>query len=170
MLYLSFIIFMACIARMAGGGLWAERLPHPVPEIIFGLCFGVANYLAFENVWLALAVWVWCYAWMETGHGTVLSWGLNPDDATGARRQTLTPVVEFICRKLGVPFGSVNYCRIFMAVKGFLIGLPVGGIVLAVLWPLAYETGERLRKHEVSEFTSGAFAAMAILLFNFIIM
>ena len=188
MLYAAFIILMIFLARAAGGGFGAEYLRAKedggampfnlsfLPEIIFGISFGAASYVFSGNFFYAACVSIWCYLWMETGHGTVLQWGADPQAAKGERRHTLTPVVEWICRQINartdfyIEFGDINYCRIFMAVKGFLIGLPFGGLPLAVLWPLAYESKRYTKSHAITEMLSGAFAALAILLFCFIFM
>lgn len=163
-----FILYMAFLARASGGGFGADKLPSwtkPIPEMLFGLAFGGAVYLVTGNLFLTALAGVWSYAWMETGHGTILQWGASPEDAQGERRQRLTPVIEFLSDKFGFTYGDINYCRLFMAVKGFLIGLPVGGIVLAILWPLAYETKRWTKNHALTEMLSGVFAAVAILIF-----
>lgn len=158
--------YMAITARQSGGGLGAQYLPRWLtwlPELFFAAGFGLA---AFQYGGLAAAViaTAWSYIWMQTGHGTVLQWGRDPSQAEG-RTQTLTPVVNWLAERFGFTLGDVNYCRLFMAVKGFLIGLPVGGLPLAILWPLAYEIGVRVKRHEVSELLSGAFAGFSIVLF-----
>lgn len=161
-----FILYMAITARQSGGGLGAQYLSPKltwVPEVFFAAGFGLAAY-QYGGIVGAVIVTAWSYLWMQTGHGTVLQWGRDPAQAVG-RTQTLTPLVNLIAEKLGYSVGDVNYCRLFMAVKGFLIGLPVGGIALAVLWPAAYEIGVRLKRHEVSEIVSGAFAGISILVF-----
>lgn len=163
----AFIIaYMAITARQSGGGLGAQYLPRWLtwlPEVFFAAGFGFA---AFQyGGWIAAALaTAWSYIWMQTGHGTVLQWGRDPSQAAG-RTQTLTPYVNVFALALNLPVGGVGYCRLFMAVKGFLIGLPVGGLPLAVLWPLAYEIGVRVKRHEVSELLSGAFSGISIVAF-----
>lgn len=157
---------MAVTARQSGGGLGAQYLPRWLtwlPEVFFAAGFGYAAY-QYGGLVAAVIATAWSYIWMQTGHGTVLHWGKNPEHATGERTQTLTPVVNWLAKRLGLTIGEVGYCRLFMAVKGFLIGLPVGGILLAVLWPLAYEIGVRVKRHEVSELLSGAFSGVNIYL------
>lgn len=166
MIYATIIAIMTILARMAGGGFGADRFKLAmIPEVLFGACFGVAYYMAFDSLILSTIVTVWSYLWMETGHGTVLHWGANPSAATGERRQRLTPVVEWLSDRLGLRYGGIGYCRLFMALKGFLIGLPVGGIPLAILWPLAYETKLYHKNHAITEMLSGAFAGISICLF-----
>lgn len=167
-----------------------------LPEILFGATLGAAFWLAlyllgvpgwwlltadgFHHIGPALAavaagaVAVWCYAWMETGHGDVLGWGRQQKASEKDRTQTLTPVVDALADLLGITktlsdgfSPTTGYCRLFMSVKGFLIGLPFGGVILAVLWPLAYEVGARLRgrvsfdPHALTELLGGAGAGVA---------
>lgn len=180
MVKIIIILLQAVLSRMSGGGFGAEKLHRRLkmlPEILFALVFAATILSVSTNWFLAVFVFVWCFLWMETGHGVVLPWG-EPipdgsfkDEMLNGRKQTLTPVVDFLARRLGIsterPDGvySVNYCRLFMAVKGFLIGLPVGGVVLAVLWPLGYEIGKRLKNAELCEILSGAGAGIAIVTF-----
>jgi hypothetical protein len=102
------------------------------------------------------------------------------------RTQSLTPLVDWIARKLnrisskltsatGIEFPHIStvpdggylhsrgYCRLFMAVKGFVIGA-AGAFSLILLWPLAYEIGKRFQNHALSELLSGAFAGVALVL------
>lgn len=165
MIELLIIPYMALMARLSGGGYFADKIPKPLPEILFGAGFGFFYWQIFDNTTAAALALVWSFAWMETGHGSVLKW-----EGRGNRRQFLTPIVDFIYSALPAALkGGKNYCRLFMAVKGFLIGLPVGGVLLAILWPLAYEIGHRLRRHEVSELLSGVFAGASILVFYFVL-
>lgn len=159
---------MAVLSAYAGGSLpGSHKLDRCgltwLPEAIFAAHIGVFAAVTYAGSWGGVAVTVWSYLWMQTGHGTVLQWGRDPSQAVG-RTQTLTPVVNWLAERFGFTLGDVNYCRLFMAVKGFLIGLPVGGLPLAILWPLAYEIGVRVGKHEVSELLSGAFAGISIFL------
>ena len=145
-----------------------------LPEVFFAAGFGYAAYQ--YGGWIAAVMaTAWSYLWMQTGHGTVLAWGKPQHISEISRVQTLTPFVDALADKLGInkTIGnpeegighSINYCRLLMAVKGFLIGLPVGGILLAVLWPLAYEIGVRVKNHTVSELLSGTFAGISISIF-----
>jgi len=162
-----------------------------LPEIIFGITMGafffyVLHYCGVPEwqlitrggqyaigPWvsgiISLAVAVRCYLWMETGHGIVLPWGGLLPYAQRFRTQTLSPVVDWLADKLGIQkvqedgySRTLNYCRLFMAVKGLLIGLPFGGLILMVWWPAAYEMGARLRgkvkfdSHALTEMVAGA--------------
>lgn len=108
----------------------------------------------------------WFYIWMQTGHANALPWGrpgFNPN-----RKNTLTPVVHKLCSWLNIELYSVNYARLFMSVKGFLMGLPLGGLPLAVLFPLGYELGHRYDadRHDLKELAAGAGIGIALLLFR----
>jgi len=166
MINLLIIPYMAVMAAWSGGSLWpSQYLPKRItwlPEAFFAL--GVVYAL-----WPILGPWsllagAWSYAWQQSATGPALQWGRDPVHAM-ARPRRLSPVINFISDRLGFERGDVNYCRTWMAVKGFLITLPVGGIVGAVLWPLGYEVGHRVGRHVVSELLSGAGAGVAIVLF-----
>jgi len=162
------------------GGIMPFNLSM-LPEILFGAAFGAAFYIVTGWALAALACAIWSYLWMETGHGPVLQWGRNPAAAQGTRRQRLTPLVNAMCKGISIPvtkkksiqihglgyeIGGVEYCRLFMAVKGFLIALPVGGILNAFLWPACYEIGNgRLKEQEISELFSGFAAFVSIMAF-----
>lgn len=162
-----------------------------LPEILFGATMGLFFYYVLHvfgvTDWqlitrgghymighclsstVSVAVAVRCYLWMETGHGIVLTWGGLLPYAQRFRTQTLSPVVDWLADKLGIQkvqedgySRTLNYCRLFMAVKGFLIGLPFGGVFLALWWPASYEAGARLRgkvpfdSHALTELVAGA--------------
>lgn len=185
-------LVMAVLARASGGGYGARHLDQFkltwLPEFFFSYVFGAAVTLTYPDInigmgwqfgsalvpnaeyhfdiripsWaIGAAAQIWSYLWMQTGHGTVLHWGDDPSQAIG-RTQTLTGVVNFIARLLNIEIGSKGYCRLFMAVKGFCIGLPVGGLPLAILWPAGYEIGHARKNHAMSEHLSGLGAAIAI--------
>lgn len=133
-----------------------------LPEVLFALGFVYA-------LWPAIGLWalldgLWSYGWMQSGTGPALQWGKDPEDGM-ARPRTLSPVVNWISDRLGFKRGDVNYCRAWMAIKGLLITLPVGGLGL-ILWPLGYEIGERLGSNTYRELLSGAGAGVAILTFS----
>lgn len=165
------IIYMALMSRMSGMR-WPllDRFKITwLPELFFAAGFGWAAYQYGGWIAAPLAV-AWSYIWMQTGHRAILHWGMEPIRDPD-RKQFLTPFVDWLAKRLGIVKNSTPYCRLFMAVKGFLIGLPVGGVVLAVLWPLAYEIGARLRgkvkfdPHIVAEVLAGAGAGLAIAFF-----
>lgn len=190
MIYLGIIIGMALLSRMAGGGLGAHHLDKYkltwLPELLFAWFFGFAAAAEFDAEAKSLAFIVgalWSYIWMQTGHGVVLPWGKALGFEHRNRTQTLSPVVDFIADRLKIQKTQAdgysrtrNYCRLFMAVKGFLIGLPAGGLPLAILWPLGYEIGNRYgewarphiaRKYKaaaIAEFLAGAGAGVTVCL------
>lgn len=160
-----------------------------IPELLFALPFGGCASLFYTDiiaVLIALAAGTaWSYFFMQRGHGVVLPWGDEAKPGNRTRSQTLDkisdPLAKLFRIKKWKPDGysrTVEYCRLFMAVKGFLIGLPTGpgAIVLTVLWPLSYEIGHRLRgypvtvgrkridPHTFTELLSGVGAAIAILM------
>jgi hypothetical protein len=105
---------------------------------------------------------------MQSATAPGIHWGkggYNPN-----RTSTLKPFVDFIntlsIRKwrIGPHYdpSTVEYCRLYMGVKGFLIGLPVGGLPLAILWPLGYELGHRSGREDLIEFLAGSGAGIAI--------
>jgi hypothetical protein len=161
----------AFTARLSGGGFFAPILnkkgeidPNTgkdkggkspfnltwLPEVTFAAMFAVGNYVVFEIWWLALLSLVWSYLWMQTGHGTAYHMGFYPEEAlkidpkTGKRRvQTLSPVIDPLCKAIGAPLGGPVYCWLFMGLKGFLIALPVlpAALMNLVFWPLSYWIG-----------------------------
>lgn len=164
-LVVIYVLAMAAIGRMCGGGLGAEKLrkkgspeggvmPYNlswIPEVLFGLGLGlpVTMVLKQHELWLFMAALVgagcsaWSYGWMETGHRNAYSFlfkNFNP-----WKPHTLDPVVQKICRQLGVKVWSKQYCWVFMGVKGFLIGLPIFpfGLLLTVIWPAWYAFGAK---------------------------
>lgn len=169
---------MALCAAYAGGSMpFAQILDREadvfgrkisfawLPEALFAIPFGfyVADQIGgFAGELGGLIAFLWSYGWMQTGHGAVLAWG-NPNPE---REHTLTPVVNWLADYFNIDRGGVGYCRLFMAVKGFLIGVPTGpgAIVTAILWPAAYEIGYRARWHHgFTEALTGIAAALAIL-------
>jgi len=178
-----------------------------LPELLFAFAFGgvaawathtlISAWLTpFAVEWLVtllaclfatmvfVRVTAWSYAWMQTGHGFVLAYGdtIRPQDV--GRRQTLSPFVDWLADRLGIArmnadgvSPTANYCRLFMAVKGFLIGLPVGGITLAPTWSGCYELSAQLRRrgfkkvdpHAIAEMGTGVAATLAISLFIVVI-
>lgn len=160
--YAIIILAMAILARLSGMNL-PRFVPAFLPEFLFGACFGATIFVTSGNWWLATIAGIWSYAWMETGHGTVLQWGDKPWEAIG-RKQFLTPVVDYLAKVFRFQKGSKDYCIMFMGIKGLLIGLPVApiGLTLMVFWPLAYDIGHRFKSHAMKEFMSGAFAGWVV--------
>ena len=165
---------MALLSRMSGGGLFASRIPSFLPEVLFALGFGLGAHLLGYPWYVVVLSSVWSYIWMQTGHGTAFKMGREPDTALSGRKQTLSYVVDPICKALGRPLGEGLYCWVFMGTKGLLIGLPVApfGLLLGILWPIGYEIGYQARERVSSsvsatatgEMVTGFFAGAVILL------
>lgn len=168
MIDLLLIPYMAITARQSGGGLYADKLPKFLPELFFAAGFG---YAAFQyGGWIAaLLATAWSYLWMQTGHGTFYMMrgyhDHNRPDPDKPRKQTLEYVVEPVFNWLGVSKLHPSYSWACMGLKGFLIGLPVGGLPLAIMWPCAYWAGAKLKNHALSELLAGAVAGVAIYIF-----
>lgn len=180
-------------------------MPKPLgrlPELLFAGAIGVATHAsdhaeriallvcdrlpqldpAHALIGVAVAAFGWAYAWMETGHGTAYTMARVPeiantiDPKTGKpRKQTLSWVVDPLCKAIGAPLGGVFYSWVFMGLKGLLIGLPLFplGLALAILWPLAYEIGwqatersakirDKMAPTEIGEYVTGAFTGLII--------
>ena len=158
------IIYMAICSGWAGGTLWGFNIFGKLkfmPEVLFTLPFA---YVLYPLVgWWSLIALPWVYMWKQTGHANALPWGDGGHNVN--RTNTLSPLVKWICRKLGIEYYSRGFAWVFMGVKGFLISLPVGG--LGILgYPLGYELGKRTGKHLYSELLSGAFIGVNIVLFK----
>ena len=144
------IPIMGILSRAAGGGFfkakydWQDR----VPEILFSIPFGFAGG---HFLWAVSSFFAF-----ETGHGTVMHMGENPNQ--GDRRQFIDRFIYWLPIK---KFEKL-YCWIFMGIKGLWIGLPCGlyGLSLAVLWPLSYEIAVRFKKNEIAEWLTGIFAGI----------
>jgi hypothetical protein len=179
---LALLLYMGITSRQSGGGLGARYLPSWLtwlPEVFFSIPFGVVLYLlAYPLVGqyalgIGLLSSVWSYLWMQSATAPGLHWGnggYNPN-----RSSRLKPLVDFINRYTfkADPSGE-GYCWLYMGMKGFLIGLPVGGLPLAVLWPMGYWIGDELYDrgilkgepaHALKEFLAGVGAGLAILAF-----
>lgn len=181
--FLALLIYMIFTARASGGGFGAAWLEQRLkwgglPEVLFGIPFGLTLFMLTDSTVLGVLGWVWSYAWMETGHGIWLRYGepLPASDAT--RRQRLSPVVDWLADRFGIQktlsdgFSPTNaYCWLAFGLKGLLIGLPAGGVLLAVFWPFCYQVGTWLRRrgvpfdpHAFAECLTGVFAAVTIAL------
>lgn len=164
---MNFIIiaFMSITSRQSGGGLGAKYLPHAItwlPELFFSLGIAGAVYIVLGPI-IGLFSGVWSYLWMQAATANGLHWGRG--EYRPERDAAFSPVVNWISDRIGIDRSSVNYCRLYMGVKGFLIGLPLGGIPLAILWPLGYDIGARFNNHAISEMAAGAGAGISILLY-----
>lgn len=178
------IVYMSVTSRLSGNGFGSKWGMSYIPEVLFSLPFGIAAAYAVSHIaafpWVIFSLIVgsvWSYAWMQSGTWPILPWDVegqrNPD-----RSSTLKPFVDWAAKKLKIEFDSEAYAWLYAATKGFLIGLPVGGIPLAILWPLGYEIGSHARGRTerfgidpfvISEGSAGAGAGIAIVIFITII-
>jgi hypothetical protein len=168
MRFLIFVLWQSVFSRMAGGGIWPKR-PFGFAEVMFALPFGITHF----PEWYALIAVAWSYAWMQTGHGTAFLMGYGKNIAATGRKQTLSRVIDPICRLFRQPLGGSFYCWSFMGLKGLLIHMPLGLMALpaAVLWPCSYYIGHRIAsKHGydggvIAELLAGASSGLCIGIF-----
>ena len=171
---------MGALARLSGNGFGSKWGVSWLPEVLFCLPIGIAFayavslFASFPFVIAALfGATAWSYAWMQSGTWPILPWDVE-GERNPERNGTLRPVADWITNKLRVKFDSEAYAWVYAALKGFLIGLPVGGLPLAILWPLGYEIGSHFRgktekygfdAHVISEGAAGLGAGIAVILF-----
>ena len=164
MIELLIIPIMGVLSAWSGGSLWpSQHLPKRLtwlPEAAFALVCA-SPYLWLPGYWWLtfFPVALWVYAWQQSSPAPALHWGTehyNPD-----KESTLKPFVDAIS-----PWhpSTKNYCRLYIAIKGLLITLPVGGLGL-IGYPLAYELGNRTKNHAISEGLAGASAGLSAYLF-----
>lgn len=173
------ILYMAIMSRLSGNGFGKQWGLSFLPEILFSIPLGAAlgyvltlHYSPWISIPAALLASVWSYAWMQSGTWPMLRW-VSYDDPNTDRNSTLKPLADWISKLCGWKLGDEGYSWVYAALKGFLIGLPVGGLPLAILWPLGYEIGSHARgrvdkwidPHAVSEVMAGAGSGVAIVLF-----
>lgn len=178
MLTIFLMAYQGTLSRLSGNGFGKQWNISWLPEVLFALPFGLAFAYSISLVagfgWTIisfLAAWAWSYGWMQSGTWPILPWdkeGVRDPERSG----TLRPVADWIAEKLNVPFDSESYAWIYAALKGFLIGLPVGGIPLAILWPVGYEIGShadklpfKIDETAVAEVAAGVGAGLSIALF-----
>lgn len=164
-------------------GAKAGKFASNIPEILWALTIAAVTCYAFHgSIWNFLFFAVWSYIFMQVGHGNAYHDGMYPD-AQPDRWQTLDWLVrpftavwritwqvdgheKTIFKKTGLAARSKWYCRIFMGVKGLLIGAPMlyFGLPLIILWPLGYAIGFRYLKKDSgpAEYITGAFAGACL--------
>lgn len=163
------VVYMALMARLSGGGLFADRVWSRLPELLFTLPFGVVAHHLTDSYTLSSLAWFCSYFAMEMGHGTFYKMkgydDHNRPDPNVPRIQTLERIFRPVYNLTGWSIHSPKYSWFMMAIKGLLIGLPAFpyGLTLTVLWPLAYYAG----KHDgqdtkTGEWLSGVFAGLVI--------
>jgi len=171
MLSLLILTYMALMSRLSGSGFGQKWNVSWLPEVLFAIPFGVALAYA-TGVWWLVFTSIISYLAMQSATWTFLKWEKHIPNTE--RSSTLKPVVDWIADKFGYSLGDEGYSWIAAGLKGFLIGLPVGGVLLAILWPLGYELGShakgRVEKygidpHVISEVLAGVGAGLSIVLF-----
>lgn len=176
---------MGILGRMSGNGFGEKWGIAWLPEWLYALPFGLAaafSYVHFNPDDFKIVI-----AFLITVLGTLISlggmqsstwyflrWETHSDPNT-ERGGTVKPIVDWIADRMGYKIGQEGYAWIGAAVKGFITGLPVGGVLTAVLWPLGYEIGSHAKgrverfgikdSHAVSEFMSAAGGGLSIVVF-----
>jgi len=165
MINLLIIPILGILSAWSGGSLYpSQYLPKKLtwlPEAGFALV-SAAPYLWLPGYWWLtyFPVAVWIYAWQQSSPAPSLHWGdlnhYNPD-----KKSTLKPFVDWL-NNLGPNYhpSTVNYCRLYIAIKGLLITLPVGGIGL-IGYPIAYG----FKNHTFREMGAGASAGLSVYIF-----
>lgn len=162
---LFLIPVLAILSAWSGGSLWPSQYLPPkltwTPEAAFALV-AASPYLWLPGYWWLtfFPVAAWVYGWQQSSPAPALHWGdqnhYNPD-----KKSTLKPLVDAIS-----PWAdnTVQYCRLYIAVKGLLISLPIGVLGL-IGYPIAYELGNRTNNHAVAEGLAGASVGLSAWLF-----
>lgn len=178
---IAFIIFMGVLARLSGNGWGKQWNASWIPELVFTMPFGIAAghaaHLFSTSLPYSLAAfiigWAVSYSGMQSATWYFLRWKTHIDPNT-TRGGTLKPLIDWLAAKAGYKLGDEGYSWIAAAVKGFIIGLPVGGVLNAILFPLGYEIGSHAKgrverfgidPHAVAEFMSGVGCGISIVIF-----
>lgn len=185
-MWLLFFTVQGILGRMAGNGFGAKWNIAWLPEIVHSIPYGVALGWMVGHLFGAGALWImfWfvigatiSYAGMQSATWAFLKW--THDNAPNTKRGfTLKPLVDWLAKLLGYKLGDEGYSWIAAGIKGFIIGLPVGGVFTAILWALGYEIGSHARgrverfgidPHLISEVASAFLGAVSIFVFVTII-
>jgi hypothetical protein len=181
LLCILFVVVMGVLGRMSGNGFGASFGMKFLPEWLYAIPFGLAAAYAvngFDYYGWSILVFIIStlisVAGMESATWYFLRWEKHQDPNT-TRGGTVKPVVDFFAKLCGYKIGDEGYAWIGAAVKGFIIGLPVGGVITAILWPIGYEIGSHAKgrvekygikdSHAVSEFMSAAGGGLSIIIF-----
>lgn len=160
-------VLTAFLGRLAGGGMFASKLPSTLPEVLLAIIGATAwSYCHEWSYWGILAAPCF-WAAIERGHGNAYHMGTLQFEYE-PRYQTLDQIVMPICRLFGWKSRSKEYCWLFMGLKGLLIGawlFPVG-LILAYTWPKSYLISfQRTKDSALAEWASFATFGLAILLY-----
>lgn len=180
MITLLLTLYQGTLSRLAGNGFGKQWNVPWLPEVLFALPFGLAfayGLSLFTGFWWTMLggalAWGWSYLFMQSGTWLFLKWEGHDNPGT-KRSATLKHIVDWIADKLGYKLGDEGYSWVAAGVKGFLIGLPVGGIPLAILWPVGYEIGSHAKgrveqfgidPHALSEVFAGIGAGLSIAIY-----
>lgn len=176
MIYFLILVSMATLSRLSGSGFGKQWGVSWLPELLFSFVIGIScawgvdSLFAFIPAIIALIIGTAIsYAGKQAATWGALRWEKHEPNAE--RTATIKPVVDWIAKRFGWKIGDEGYSWIWMGVKGFIIGLPIGGLPLAILYPLGYEIGSHAKgrvsfdPHAVSEIAAGAGAGLAIVIF-----
>jgi hypothetical protein len=180
-IWLIFFIIMGVLGRMAGNGFGSKWNLAYLPEMIYSLPYGFALGWALYQFDLGFAQCISgffvgsliSYGGMQAATWSFLRWESHSDPNLN-RTSDLKFIVDWLASLFNYKLGDEGYSWISAGVKGFIIGLPVGGVFTAVLWALGYEIGSHARgrverfgidPHAISEIASAFLGAVSILAF-----
>lgn len=181
LIYMVFILAMGVLGRLSGNGFGQKLGIAWLPEWLYAIPYGLAlayaaNHFGFGGwkILFFMAGTLISYAGMQSATWYFLRWEKHSDPNL-TRGGSVKPIVDFIAKLFGWKIGDEGYAWVGAAVKGFIIGLPVGSIITTILWPLGYEIGSHARgrverfgikdSHAVSEFLSAAGGGFSIVIF-----
>jgi len=174
-----FLILMGILGRLSGNGFGQKWGVSWLPEALLCIPYGAAlGYALAHHIgpWVYIAApigWAVSYAGMQSATWHFLRWETHTDPNL-TRNASIKPLVDWIAARFGYSLGQEGYAWIAAMVKGFIIGMPVGGFITAIGWALGYEIGSHAKgrverygidPHLVSEFMSSALGAIGILVF-----
>lgn len=177
------ILYQSVMLRLAGSGFGQRWKASQAPELFYALPIAAANayaWHAFGFEWYVVVTafvvsTAIAYAGVQSATWYFLRWESHSDPNT-ARTSTLKPIVDFIAARFGWQLGDEGYAWLAAGLKGFIIGLPIGGIPLAVLFPLGHEIGTHaagritdIETNTVRDLVTGAMTGIAIVIFVFVV-
>ena len=168
MMLIFAILLMAVLARLAGWGGIPKGFGG-FPEILFAFIISAAVLYNTDSFIAALLVWIWSWLWMEAGHGNAYHDGTERDAFPDRFQKPIDYIVRPICNLMKWEVRGTAYCRLFMATKGLMIGIPLFpyGLALAPAWAASYAFSFRVLKRGSmpAEWISGASAGLCVALY-----
>lgn len=162
---LAIIPLMACLSRLCGWGGVPKAISW-LPKILWGLAIALAVAYHTDSALFFLIAWVWAWFSVKAGHGNAYHDGTERDTFPDRFQAPIDYVVRPVCKLLKWEVRGTAYCRLFMATKGLMIGLPMlpYGLLLAPAWAASYWISFRVLKRGSmpAEWISGAAAGLAI--------